>query len=103
MLGNCAVGRVSIVTTPTSTIRIEMTIATIGRLIKNLAMVSCPLRPPPPVCRAWHNRDAVLCQLRHCSCEHLQSFNSFSHNLLARLQALANDPVRTYTFSHFHG
>src|SRR3954468_22018177 len=39
ILGNCAVGRPSIATTPAMTIRIEMTIATIGRLMKNLDML----------------------------------------------------------------
>jgi hypothetical protein len=36
MLGNWATGSVAIVTAPTITIRIEMTMATIGRLMKNL-------------------------------------------------------------------
>src|ERR1022692_2265009 len=38
ILGNCAMGRPDIATIPTITIRMEMTIATIGRLIKNLAI-----------------------------------------------------------------
>src|SRR5580704_15981545 len=39
MLGNCATGRVAIVTAPTITIRIAITIATMGRLIKNLDII----------------------------------------------------------------
>ena len=35
MLGNCAIGRLRIVMEPTITITIEMTMATMGRLIKN--------------------------------------------------------------------
>src|SRR2546430_2238229 len=35
MLGNCAIGRLRIVMEPTITIAIEMTMATMGRLIKN--------------------------------------------------------------------
>src|SRR5271155_1554874 len=36
MFGNCATGRAVIVTTPTITVRIAITMATIGRLMKNL-------------------------------------------------------------------
>jgi len=35
MLGNWAIGRLNIATRPMVTIRIEMTIATIGRFMKN--------------------------------------------------------------------
>src|SRR6266478_7387850 len=35
MFGNCATGRAAIVTAPTITVRIEMTMATIGRFMKN--------------------------------------------------------------------
>ena len=38
MLGNCATGRLSMVIAPTSTIRIAITIATMGRLMKNFDM-----------------------------------------------------------------
>src|SRR5580692_8568699 len=38
MLGNCATGKLTIVTAPTITIRIAITIATMGRLMKNLDM-----------------------------------------------------------------
>src|SRR5690349_16871873 len=46
MLGNCAVGRLSIATTPMITIRMEITMATIGRLMKNLAMDHRKVEPP---------------------------------------------------------
>jgi hypothetical protein len=39
MFGDCATGKVAIVTPPTMTIRIAMTIATMGRLMKNLDMI----------------------------------------------------------------
>jgi hypothetical protein len=42
MLGNCDVGRLSIATTPTMTMMIDITMATMGRLIKNLDMVYLP-------------------------------------------------------------
>ena len=38
MLGNCATGRLNIETAPMITIKMAMTIATIGRLMKNLYM-----------------------------------------------------------------
>jgi hypothetical protein len=38
MLGNCAMGRLKIVMAPISTMRMEITIATIGRLMKNFDM-----------------------------------------------------------------
>src|SRR6266850_4479921 len=39
-LGNCAIGNPAMVTSPTITMMIEITIATIGRLMKNLDIVS---------------------------------------------------------------
>jgi len=38
MLGNCATGKLKIVMAPTSTKTMEITIATMGRLIKNFDM-----------------------------------------------------------------
>src|ERR1700716_3471438 len=38
MFGNCATGRLTIVTPPTITVRMAMTIATMGRLMKKLDM-----------------------------------------------------------------
>ena len=42
MFGNCATGRPEITTAPTITITMEITIATMGRLMKNLDMVQLP-------------------------------------------------------------
>src|SRR5947208_944705 len=42
MLGNCAIGRPAIVTAPTITVTIAITMATIGRLMKNLDMIQLP-------------------------------------------------------------
>jgi hypothetical protein len=39
MLGNYAIGKVTIETAPTITVRIAITIATIGRLMKNFDMI----------------------------------------------------------------
>jgi hypothetical protein len=38
MLGNCATGKVAIVIAPTMTVRIAITIATMGRRMKKLTM-----------------------------------------------------------------
>src|SRR5258708_39196369 len=48
MFGNCAIGKVTIVIAPTITVRIAITIATIGRRMKKFAMVSAP----PFLCKA---------------------------------------------------
>ena len=54
MFGNCAVGNPNIATIPAITIRMAMTMATIGRLMKNVDMVSCPLpRTQPVPGKAW--------------------------------------------------
>jgi len=42
IFGNCATGRLAIVTAPTITIRIAITIATIGRLMKNFDIAQFP-------------------------------------------------------------
>ena len=42
MLGNCATGRLAMVTAPTITMRMAMTIATMGRLMKNFDIVQFP-------------------------------------------------------------
>src|SRR5919108_4736992 len=44
MFGYCAMGSPTMATMPTITMRMEMTIATMGRLMKNLAMRAAPLR-----------------------------------------------------------
>src|ERR671922_800115 len=44
MFGYCAMGSWTMATMPTITMRMEMTIATMGRLMKNLAMRVAPLR-----------------------------------------------------------
>ncbi len=40
--GNCAVGRLTMETTPTITMTMEMTIATMGLLMKNFDMITGP-------------------------------------------------------------
>src|SRR5271165_5161228 len=75
--GNCATGRLVIVIAPTMTIRIEMTIATIGRRMKNLDMGSALLRLDV---RGFGNDGSPF---RHLS-------RSFHNHVIARTQALSD-------------
>ena len=66
MLGNCAMGRLDIATKPMITIRMAMTIATMGRLMKNLAMTQesrtvelCPAVPQPKFLECGGKRSAT--------------------------------------------
>ncbi len=40
MFGNCATGRLAMVTAPTITIRMAITMATMGRLMKNFDIIN---------------------------------------------------------------
>src|SRR5208337_4580346 len=66
MLGNCATGRRDIATTPMSTMRMEITMATMGRLMKNLAIAQelrnaeCGMRTGPKADKAWRVMVFVL-------------------------------------------
>src|ERR1700677_1717536 len=90
MLGNCATGKVSMVRPPTSTMTIEITMATMGRLIKNLDM-ELPSRSVPG---KWPG-------------VHLQSRTHLLHALgdhsFARLESLRNDPLVADTIADFDG
>src|ERR1700690_3053260 len=82
MLGNCATGRVRMVMPPQITITMEITMATIGRLIKNFDM-----ELPSWSCqREWlgihlHSRTDFL--------------NALGHHALAGLQSILNNPLCT--------
>src|SRR5271165_5318421 len=88
MLGNCATGKVSMVREPTSTMTIEITMATMGRLIKNLDM-ELPSR-------GFHGKWLRV---------HLHSRTHLLHPLgdhaLAWLESLRNDPLIAHTVAHF--
>src|SRR5271167_657774 len=88
MLGNWATGNASIVIAPTMTITIEITMATIGRLMKNFDICS----PSLGVCRKWFGI-------------HLRPRVHFLHTLsdyaFALLQAFRNNPVCTHPVAHY--
>src|SRR3954469_6630684 len=89
MFGNCAVGRLSIATTPMMTIRIAITIATIGRLMKKFAMKLSALR-----------------SLRGCLRIDQHAFFdlllALDDNLLSGIQSFGDDPLLTDTVADFH-
>src|SRR5882724_8349773 len=66
MLGNCATGRVVMVTAPTITIRMEITIATIGRLMKNFDINSLSFRGK--MCELGSNGGTFLELLQSVDC-----------------------------------
>src|SRR6185437_14307972 len=81
MSGNCAIGSPSMATTPTSTIRMAITMATMGRLMKNFDMLGA-LRI---------NRHSVS-----------DFGNSFGHDAVTRAHAAFNDPHFAHAFANLH-
>src|SRR6266571_8589264 len=82
MLGNCATGRLRIVMVPTITMTIEITIATMGRLIKNfdIGLPSLAFRG---------KRLGVHLHAR----THL--LHTFGNHPIASLQPVRNNPIGT--------
>src|SRR6266567_9404730 len=88
MLGNCAIGRLRIVRAPTITRTMEITMATIGRLIKNF-----DIGLPSPAFRSkWLG-------------VHLHARTHFLHALdddaFPRAQSFVNDPQAAYAVTDF--
>src|SRR6266478_3587515 len=87
--GNCDTGRLMRVIAPTITVSSEITMATIGRLMKNFDMLaSCLGR--------FGGAD-----LHGSAVSHLHQ--SFHHYALAGLHPVSNDPHLPYSFSHRYG
>src|ERR687887_1026263 len=89
MFGYSATGSCTIATTPRITMRMEMTMATIGRLMKNFDMVRL-LR------RARLGRQPDLLAGAH-------PVASLDHDPLARLQPLGHDPERAVARTELDG
>src|SRR6266446_7165499 len=94
MFGNCATGRLTIVTPPTITIRMAITIATMGRLMKNFDMVSDVWRLGRLVgfvhsCLGQHRRNVGLGSHNTAL---LRLLSAFYDDPFARLEALFDDP-----------
>src|ERR1700732_4502261 len=87
MFGNWATGKVRMVRAPTNTITIEITIATIGRSMKNFDIDLPPFRFRGKWLGAYlHPRAHLL--------------SSLYNDGFARLQAFGNNPVLTDTVAH---
>src|SRR5712671_2106576 len=85
MFGNWATGRTAIVTAPTITVRIEMTIATIGRLMKNL-----------DISVSFHER------LRADLHAGTSLLYALGHHALAHRDSFGHDPHRADPVTEFH-
>src|SRR5579863_4345866 len=90
MLGNCAIGRLRTVKVPTSTRTMEITIATIGRLMKNFDM-----------------RLFILCLHAKRLGVHLDAgshlLKAFGDNSFAWIQPLRNNPAGSNTVTDRNG
>src|SRR3984885_6593945 len=101
MFGNCAIGRVAMVTAPTMTIRIAMTIATMGRFMKNFdmafdsfAFLAIGIQRLLDIALEW------LGLYRHSRPEILLAFDNHA---VALLQSAIDDPHCVCSLSHLHG
>src|SRR5437899_2713836 len=84
MLGNCATGRLNMVIVPTITMTMEITMATMGRLIKNFD-IGLP-------CLAFRcKRLGVHLHAR------TNLLHAFGNNSLASLQSVSDNPIGAHT------
>src|ERR1700693_1715023 len=84
MAGNCATGRLTITTAPTIIVRMAITIATIGRLMKNLDMGSL------------FRRERLGIHLHSLA----NLLYAFGHDAFAGLEAIANQPLIADPIAH---
>src|SRR5262249_3021040 len=89
MLGNWATGRLKMVSEPTSTRTIDITIATIGRLMKNFDMTL-----PASFGHEW---------LGIHLCPGADLLNSFGHYVFARFQPLRDNPLAADVIGYLDG
>ena len=91
MFGNCATGRVSIDTRPTITIRMAITIATMGRLMKNFDITGL-LGSPAAEYPAWDS-----------PCAPSRTFEVPSETTRSPgFRPLRNDPQLAHAIAHLH-
>src|SRR5271169_3851609 len=85
MLGNCATGKLRTVSEPTNTMTIEITMATMGRLMKNFDMghLSLSIRRSLALGHEWLGIHA------HTTAH---SLNSFNHDSVSGLEPARDDP-----------
>src|SRR5215475_1845482 len=80
MLGNCATGKLRMVSEPTNTSTMEITIATMGRLIKNVDMAL----PARGFGDEWFGIDVSA---------GANLLDAFGHDVLSRLQSFSDNPL----------
>src|SRR5580704_3542846 len=90
MFGNWATGKLMIVIVPRTTMTIEITMATMGRLMKNLDMLLASLRRRA----VWHVRLRVYLRAG------TDLLDSFGHHALSWLQSIGNDPLGAHAVAH---
>src|SRR5580765_1693001 len=90
MFGNCATGKLRIVSEPTNTRTIEITIATIGRLMKNFDMRSPARRFRRERLRIDPDAGAHL-------------LDSFGNHSLTRIESTCDDPTPIDLRPYGHG
>src|SRR5208282_3525683 len=99
MLGNCATGKLRTVSEPTNTMTIEITMATMGRLMKNFDMNHASLS----IHRSLAHRSRLINsylsilglrseRLRIHVHAGVHSLNSFRYDPVAGIQATRDDP-----------
>src|SRR5580692_257017 len=96
MFGNCATGKLSTVSAPTSTMTMEITMATMGRLMKNFDMgyLSLSIR----WCLVFrHERFRV--HVRACA----HSLNPFHYDPVPRIESAGDNPSVIDAISHSDG
>src|ERR1700746_43484 len=98
MLGNCATGRGAIVTAPTITIRIAITIATMGRLMKNLDIIRFLC-----VRASQRSLDITLKWLVSHGHSRPEVLLTFDNHAFTGIQSFLDDPHRITALSHLHG
>src|SRR6478752_4437955 len=96
--GNWATGRPTSVTSPTMTIMMDITMATIGRLMKNFDIGLF----------GWRSGNGHGYRLRRCigrvhNSPFTNFLNPFNHNTLARVETLLNNPECPTAFAHTDG
>src|SRR5580658_2607906 len=106
MLGNCATGKLRTVREPTSTMTMEITMATMGRLMKNFDMDQSVLNDSSIL-----SSSILGSRILGSRCKRFgihvhpgaHSLNPFRHHSLAGVQAARDDPPAIHPVPHGDG
>src|ERR1700733_14669903 len=88
MLGNCATGKVRMVSVPTSTKMMEITMATMGRFMKNFDI-------------GLFSLGVEWLRVHDRACAHL--LHAFSDDLFPAIHSVRDDPLRANTVADCDG